>query len=231
MIRRLLLALLGLISLASLGGATSYASPQRREVYSGNGQFLLVVDPETASLTMFAAADPGKALWSFKAEIWHQPFLPSNDGQTVTEVAWRHVGEAALSRTNCVIFHAADGSRQGIPFARVCPDPPKTQDVGVGPIGNEWRTWYQDADVSGDVLSIHTTTGTIARFDLAKRQLIGIQKVPVTERLEEKLESRRVILPVVLTAAVIVGGIGLLAWQRRKGKRLRSCWCSGHEVS
>lgn len=216
MIRRVLLALLCLVALASWGEATSYAQPQRREVYSENRQFLLVVEPETASLTMFAAADPGRPLWSFKAGIWHQPFLPSNDGQTVTEVAWLHVGENALSRKNCVIFHAADGTRQGIPFARVCPDPPKTQDVGVGPDGEEWRTWYKDADVSGDVLSIHTTTGTIARFDLSKRQLIEIEKLPLTERLEEKLQSPRAILPMVLTASVIVGGIGALAWQRRR---------------
>jgi len=177
MARVLIVFLICAFGVADLARATSYAPPERQEIFSDNREFLLVVDPESETHKVSRADDPGNTLWQFELPVWHFPFVVSNDGQTVAVVAWRHVQEDALAHGDCITFFSADGGRTGVAFREVYPNPPKTKHVGIGPIGDFWRTWYKDTEVSGDRLVIHTTGGGTATFDLNQRSLIGTSAV------------------------------------------------------
>ena len=173
--RRILFMLCGVavgFAFVGLARATSYADPVRQEIQSSNHAFVLVVDPETEIHQVSATTDPASVLWQFELPVWHFPFVLSNDGQTVAVVAWRHVNEDDLKVGDCVTFFSAGGSRTGIPFREVYSDPPKTSEVGIGPIGDFWRTWYHEVESHDDLLVIHTTGGGTVTFDLRTRAMV-----------------------------------------------------------
>ena len=96
--------------------ATSYGKPERSVVNSPNGEFILLVDPETEKHVISAASHPGVEVWSFTSPVWHSPFLLSNDGQTVALVEWRHIGVKGLGEGDSVIFFRSGMPEKGIPF-------------------------------------------------------------------------------------------------------------------
>jgi hypothetical protein len=91
------------------GYATSFGTPERHDVFSPNGQFVLDVDPKTDTLTVYAVTDRNTPLWSFSKPIWHAPFFLSNDGKVVTSAAWKFVRTYDLHDTDCVLFRNKDG--------------------------------------------------------------------------------------------------------------------------
>ncbi|MCW1912774.1 hypothetical protein OJ996_04270 [Luteolibacter sp. GHJ8] len=217
---RIIVFLALLLGTSPFATATSYSPPERREVRSSNREYLLVVDPSGDQKVYWASA-PTKELWSFKARVWQQPFLLSNDGQTVAELEWQHIQEPDLQTSNCITFHGSDGSRSGIPFSKICPDPPKTQDSGIiGPIGDFWRTWYDDLDITEDQLFIHTTTGKIAGFDIGTRKLTGISEQPEEAETEDAVISRGWIAAAALVLVTCVGVF--LAGRRRRSRHFPS---------
>lgn len=165
------------LSFTSTTLATSYGPPKRQELYSENRKFLLVVDPETEIHKISPASDPESTSWEFQLRVWHFPFVLSNDGKTVAVVAWKHVQEEALNTEDCITFFSADGTKTGVSFKDVYPDPPKTSAVGVGPIGDFWRTWYQSVESKGDLLVIHTTGGGEAIFELNRHSLVSKKNI------------------------------------------------------
>ena len=189
--------------------ATSYAPPEREEISSPNGEFLLIVDPETERHVISAAADPKTEIWAFTRGVWHFPFLLSNDGLTVAVVAWRHVKEDSLADGNCVTFYSSDGSEVRIPFSDVYPNPPKTRHVGVGPVGEFWRTWYHDVEQDGDTFTIVTTGGGSATFDLHTQALVGKRWIGLLKPMNLRITP------------CIVFSIAVSAWffKRRSKKR------------
>ena len=185
--------------------ATSYASPEKRKVYSANREFYLFVDPESQTQVVYASSS-NDALWSFQLHIWHYPFLVSNDGQTVAVVAWQHVKEDNLGQSDCVTFFQSDGTRKGIPFDDVYHNPPRTSSVTIGPIGDFWRTWYHDVESSGDTFTIQTTGGGYAKFDLRSQSLVRKGRVGLFK-------------PLNILAVVVVSGIVGIVWYRNRGAR------------
>ena len=139
-------AILTVLLTASPALATSYVMPKRHDVFSRNRAYVLDVNPETEVHTVYDARDRTKPLWSFSKPVWHYPFLLSDDGTVVVTVAWKHVQAEDIKESGGVRFWNKDGPFRQYPLADLCPDPPRTQDVGIGPIGDFWRTWYTEVE-------------------------------------------------------------------------------------
>ena len=71
-----------------------------------------------------------------------------------------------------ITFWNRNGKFRTYPLKELCPDPPKTQDVGVGPIGDFWRTWYTDVWQEEDVIVLRTTRGVGYRFRMSDGEII-----------------------------------------------------------
>ena len=165
-------AILALLLAASPALATSYPEPERHDVYSRNRAFVLDVDPKTETHTVYYAGDRTKPLWSFSKPVWHYPFLVSDDGTVVATVSWKHVKADYLGKAVGVRFWNKDGEFRSHALGDLCPNPPKTQDVGVGPIGDFWRTWYNEVINHGDSFSLRTTRGMNYRFRYTDGELV-----------------------------------------------------------
>jgi hypothetical protein len=206
MTRKLFIIVLSLFYLSFFAEATSYAPPKREEIHSPSQKYLLVIDPATKKHVVSLTSTPNTEIWSFSLPVWHSPVLLSNDGQTVAVIAWRHVQEGALAKGDCVTFYRSDGSKIGIPFGEVYPNPPKTSDVGIGPIGDFWHTWYHSVEQDGDIFSIATTNGGSATLDIVNCKLLKSSRIS---------SSKSFNLPVVLILIIfLIVFIGYYLWRR-----------------
>lgn len=195
---------------ASPAFATSYARPVRHDVFSRNRAFVLDVDPGTQVHTVYDARDRGTPLWSFSCGVWHFPFLVSDDGRVVAVVSWMHVKAEDIAETDAVTFWDRAGTFRVYPLRDLCPNPPKTQDVGIGPIGDFWRTWYTGVDDHGETLAIRTTCGVEYRFRYADGELVD------RRRIGWRGWGWRVVGGV---ATVIAVAVALLLWRARGSTR------------
>jgi hypothetical protein len=193
--------------------ATSYTKPERHDVFSHNRAFVLDVNPKTEVHTVYDVRDRTKPLWSFSKQVWHYPFLLSNDGTVVVTVAWKHVQAEHLADAIGVRFWNRDGEFRTYPLRDLCPDPPKTKDVGVGPIGDFWRTWYFDVNDDGEAFTI-LTASRILTFRFADGEMV--------ERSASRWQGREgppEWMPVALSALAIVSFAAILC---RLGRCRRS---------
>ncbi|MBK1829861.1 hypothetical protein JIN77_03935 [Verrucomicrobiaceae bacterium R5-34] len=152
--------------------ATSYAKPQSRTIKSANGQYTLITNPKSQEHQVYASKNLNTPLWSFKLVMWHFPIYLSNDGQKVCHLAWRHVREDQLKR-DCVTFRNAQGIIKSHPFSSICPNPPKTQAVGPGPIGDFWRTWYREATSDSETVTVRTTRDKTFTFSFKNGKIVS----------------------------------------------------------
>ncbi|MEQ8790767.1 MAG: hypothetical protein RIC55_31000 [Pirellulaceae bacterium] len=157
---------------ASPAFATSYAQPKRHDVFSHNRAFVLDVNPKTRTHTVYDVRDRSKPLWSFSCDVWHFPFLLSDDGQVAATVSWQYVREQDIAEADALTFWNKGGEFRSHALRYLCPNPPRTQDVGVGPIGAFWRTWYTEVKDHGDSCTIRTTAGVAYRFRYADGVLV-----------------------------------------------------------
>jgi hypothetical protein len=202
-------SVLVVILTASPAFATSYGAPIRRDVYSPNGRFVLDVNPETKTHTVYNVRDRAEALWSFSAPVWQAPFFLSNDGTVVVELEWRHVKIEHLAELSGITFRNRQGIFREHRITDLCPDPPKTQDVGVGPIGDFWRTWYTEVDQDDEIVTLRTTRGSKLRFRTSDGEIV--------ERGDDTSEPRVRwvwVLVGVVALGVIVGLVLALARRR-----------------
>jgi hypothetical protein len=173
--------------------ATSYAKPERHDVFSHNRAFVLDVNPKTEVHIVYDVRDRTKPLWSFSKPVWHYPFLLSNDGTVVVTVAWKHVRAEHIAEAIGVEFWNRDGEFRTYPLRDLCPNPPKTQDVGHGPIGDFWRTWYFDVSDDGEAFTILTTSRVEHTFRFADGEMV-----------ERRREGSSAWMPVALSGLAIV---------------------------
>jgi len=151
--------------------ATSYADPKSESIASANGKYTLITDPKTKNHKVYSSDNLKEPLWSFELEIWHFPIYLANDGKSVCHLAWRHVKEDELKQ-DCVTFRNAKGVFKSYPFSKICADPPKTQDVGMGPIGNFWRTWYREAKSDSETVTVKTTRDKTFIFSIKDGSIV-----------------------------------------------------------
>src|SRR5262245_14701188 len=104
------LATIALLLTVSPCFATSYARPQRHDVYSHNRAFVLDVNPETEVHTVYDVRDRSKPLWSFSKPVWQSPFLLSDTGTVVATLAWKHVKVEHIGEATAVTFWSKDGA-------------------------------------------------------------------------------------------------------------------------
>ena len=161
------------LSAASCAHATSYATPKRHDVFSPNRLFVLDVNPETSVHAVYSTADRSTPLWTFSKRVWHYPFFVSNDGKVVATTAWKHVREDKLATVPCINLWNASGTLRSYGFSEICPSPPPTSWVGVGPIGDSWRTWYTDASQDGDTFTVTTTDWYSFTFSLRDGAIVS----------------------------------------------------------
>ena len=165
-----LCVLLGLVVAETL--ATSIADPERHDVFSPNGVYVLDINPETETHTIYRSSDRSAPLWSFSKPVWHYPFLVSNDGTVVVTLAWRYVPVDDLDAVDCIQFRNGKGVFRTYSFREICPAPARTSFVGLGPIGDFWRTWYTGLKQGGADFSVTTTDLYAYRFDTSSGDLI-----------------------------------------------------------
>ena len=168
--------------------ATSYVEPKRREVFSFNKKFSIVIDPATQTHKVFQADDKSKVLWSFQKAVWHYPFVVSNDSSTVATVAWRHI-QSPVTNSPAIQFWKNGKIWKTHTFKRVFPNPPKTQDVGVGPIGDAWRTWYTDIAIHDNEFSLKLTNDKVISFSLGT----GAQVETSPENIFPKMKKHTIV--------------------------------------
>jgi hypothetical protein len=178
-------------------------------VFSRNRAFVLDVNPDTKVHTVYDVRDRSKPLWSFSYVVWHFPFLVSDDGQVVATVDWQHIHEKNIETAEAVTFWNKEGSFRSHALRDLCPDPPRTQDVGPGPIGQFWRTWYTDVFDLGDSFALRTTRGVEYRFRYADGELVERRWF----RLRE-LSARLLIFGNLVAFGLIV----FILWYRTAGR-------------
>ncbi len=137
-IRRLITLLIFGCALTSQ--ATSYAPPEEQTVFSPNGKFYVVIDPQTRVHQVYSVAKE-VPLWEFKRDVWHEDYFVSNDGQIVYYVAWPYVAVSELSNP-AIITYLADGHKTSLTYEQIC-TPRKYRKDEIGPIGDSWRIWRE----------------------------------------------------------------------------------------
>lgn len=151
--------------------ATSIAEPKSETIKSTNGKYTLVTDPKTKTHKVYSSDNLKEPLWSFEFDLDHSPIYLANDGKSICHLAWRYVKEDNLNQ-DCVTFRSAKGVFKSYPFSEICADPLKTQDVGIGPIGDFWRTWYREAKSDSETVTVKTTRDKTFTFSIKDGKII-----------------------------------------------------------
>ena len=166
-----LIAVLSALLVASPASAYSPAKPHRHDVFSQNGLYVLDVDPIAEVNTVYSVADRTRPIWSFPGKLGLRGCL-SNDGKVVIIVNWPFVTEEHLATAFALEFRNKGGVFRSYLVRELVPDPPLTQDIGPGPFGDFWRTWYTEVNDHGDEFSIQTTGTYDYRFRFSSGEMI-----------------------------------------------------------
>lgn len=169
------LVVLLLVGLVGLAGATSYAPPEKHDVRSPDGLFVLHVDPTAGRLTVARAGDAAPA-WSLERKIGFERYFLAQGGARIAVVTWKFVHVDKLDEPALEILDA--GGR--VTFWSVedlIAQPPTIR--GVGPIGGFWRQWLASAHQEGDELVVDTTGLHRYRFAISSAQLLTTELRPM----------------------------------------------------
>lgn len=141
------------LSMAFEVNATSIDAPEKKEVASANGEYILKVNPNTNKHVVIKKGTK-KALWKFNQAAGLDDWIVSNDGSKVVWIAWRHVKKEDLKKP-CIAIYNKDGKKQQFTYSEVSV-PRKRGDRERGPIGDFWRIWRLRGSVklADDTLSI-----------------------------------------------------------------------------
>jgi len=144
---------------------------------------LLKVNSDNKSHTIYKIDEQNKALWQFDCGVWHAPFLVSNDGKTVATISWRHlqdrtgVDKTPIKEKTAVLFWRKSKIWKSIKLGAFFSNPPKTQDVAIGPIGDFWRTWYKDLALTQDGFSLLLTNEKVVSFSFTSGAVTDNPKI------------------------------------------------------
>jgi hypothetical protein len=131
---------------------------QRHEVFSANGAYILIIDPQTKQHYVCSAADRRTALWSFSEDCYHQaPAFVSNDGQVAATLTPQFILDGEAGSVSGIRFWGPQGRLKTYRLADLCPDPDNARPKDRGPAGDGWRVWYREIDHVGDTFVIQTT--------------------------------------------------------------------------
>jgi hypothetical protein len=168
-------ALVVLVLAVRVAVATSYAPPEKRDVRSPDGAFVLHVDPDAARLTVASSADPGTPLWSLPRRVQFEAYFLAPGGQHIAVVAWRFVHVEQLDAPGVEIL-GPSGAVATYSVRSLVAQPPVIH--GVGPIGPFWRNWLAGASQDGARLIVETTGLHRYVFDLVAGRLTASELRP-----------------------------------------------------
>lgn len=214
------LALVAILFATPSALAFSVSKPERHDVFSHNRAFVLDVNPDTKTHTVYDVRDRTKPLWSFSCPVglYQDPFLLSDDGQVVATIAARYISVERVANAKAVTFWNKGGEFRSHGLRDLCPDPPKTWDVGGGPIGDFWRTWYTEVEAHGGSFSIYTTRGVECRFQFADGELV--------DRSYFGLRKWIIWVSLMAGAVAVVAGVTIVYkwWRRSKQSSPDPTW-------
>lgn len=134
--------------------ATSFSGPVKQAVYSSNGKFMAVIDPEKSVQNIYRTSEPGRLYWSFsflpEMDSW---FVADNGGHVVC-IRWRFVRSEDLARPAIIIFKK-DGNRSEYSYNSLV----KARRPGIletAPRGGSWRIWYESLSTKNNRVEITT---------------------------------------------------------------------------
>jgi len=148
--------------------ATSYASPQRRDVMAPGGAFVLDVNPDKQQATVYKTHDRDRALWSFERSMWQEKYFLADDGQSVAVLAWKHVQVFDLDQ-EALQFFKAEGKFKTYAYDDLVVHPSAPR--GIGPIGPFWREWFDSASSDGKSLTLVSSGPSTYHFDLSTGEI------------------------------------------------------------
>ncbi|HPS58855.1 MAG TPA: hypothetical protein PK514_12185 [Spirochaetota bacterium] len=146
--------LISMLLSARLILATSYSGPIKQKVYSSNGKFFVVIDPQKSIQAIYRSSAPKKVYWSFsfapEMDTW---FIPDN-GDYVACIRWRFVRAEDLDKPAVIIFERG-GSRREHSYNSLV----KARRTGLletAPKGSFWRVWYESLAIKNNRAEIST---------------------------------------------------------------------------
>lgn len=141
-----------LISSAVALMATSYSGPVKQKVFSGNGKFFAVIDPEVDVQKVYRDSDHAKVYWSFAFRPEADSWFVSDNGYYVVCIRWRFVRADDLDEPAVIIFSRKNGrtdySYNSLVKAR------KTGFFETAPRGSFWRVWYESYKTDNNRIEI-----------------------------------------------------------------------------
>ena len=159
------------VACAQRAHATSYAPPTRRDVFSPNGMFVLDVNPEVSTQSVYRVEDKSKPIWTFEHGVSWQRFFLSNDGLVVCQVAWENVRIQQYD-SPAVSFIGRGGSFQSYTYRELCPRPYTTEE-DFGPIGDFWRVWLHRTAQAGSSVDVRTVDGNLYQFEITTGRMVS----------------------------------------------------------
>ena len=162
-----ILILLLFLSFSLFG--TSFSEPKRTKIFSENQDYYLIVNPHLKEHKVFDKS--GNVIWQFKSSVWHIEFVLSNDGESVCLVNWEFVKDNDLLNYPAITFYKKGTAPKTISLGNIIKRPPKTRNVGPGPIGDFWHTWRQGVSYSNGNVVIQLTNNKIISYSLKTQSL------------------------------------------------------------
>jgi hypothetical protein len=206
-------AVLLLLLTASPAFATSYVSPKRHDVFSRNRQFVLDVNPETKVHTVCNSQDRATSLWSFSCDVWHFPFLLSDDGEVVATVAWEFIWGKDIATSDAVTFWNKSGVFRTHALRDLCPDPRWPRNEEVAPIGEDVRIWYEEVSDDGDGFAIRTTCGLEYRFRYVDGEIVARRQIVARRAFDWRAFFGWVL---GISCGLVLACLGAIVWYARR---------------
>lgn len=148
-----LLPVIILLCAAALYG-TSYSGPVKQTVYSADGKYFAVIDPESSMQKIFKASSPDKLYWYFTFSPELDTWMMSNNGEYVVCVRWRFVRAEDLGRPAIIVF-SRKGAVTEYPYNTLV-QARRTGLFETAPVGRFWRVWSETVKTVNNSVEITT---------------------------------------------------------------------------
>jgi hypothetical protein len=167
------LLLMAMITLTGNALATKFAPNDSHEVESTNGKFKLHVNAEGGGHEVtgeFRFLKP----WKFHHNVFVHRFFVSDDGEAAAVVHWAWCKADELDEP-AVVIYGRNGARRIFTYRQLS-TPRKPGKDEVGPIGDFWRLWRDEATIKGNLLTIQVEGRETQVIDLKNAACVEVDK-------------------------------------------------------
>ena len=132
--------------------ATSFSGPVKQTVYSEDGKFCAVIDPDRKIQNVYKSSSMKNVYWLFEFTPELDLWFVSNNGSYVVCVRWRFVRADDLDKPAVIIF-MQNGTRKDYSYNTLV-KARKTGFFETAPRGSFWRVWYEDVRIEKNRVEI-----------------------------------------------------------------------------